>query len=80
MLAKHFGKIEGIDVSSEAISECNRNYKIPNVNFQVFDPNKQPFPDASFDFIGSFQVFELMQPPILSGMSGRCQGLAEAQS
>ena len=57
-LANHFGTIYGIDISTEAVAACRECYSASNLRFQVLNPNHQPFPEGSFDFIGSFQVFE----------------------
>ncbi len=58
LLSKYFKNVSGIDVSQEAIDYCNLNFKKDNLHFSVLDPLSQPFPDESFDFIFSFQVFE----------------------
>ena len=58
LMSKHFSEVSGIDVSDETIAYCKANFKGNNINFSVLNPLKQPFPDASFDFIFSFQVFE----------------------
>lgn len=60
-LASGFGKVTGIDVSEEAIKVSRTSFISENLSFEQFDPQYQPFADASFDFIGSFQVFEHIQ-------------------
>jgi len=57
-MAGHFGRVFGIDVSPETIEACHERYVLKNLEFRVFEPTQQPFPNSSFDFIGSFQVFE----------------------
>jgi SAM-dependent methyltransferase len=57
-LSRWFGRVAGIDISEEAIRECARLFSAPNLEFSVFDPSTQPFPDASFDCVFSFQVLE----------------------
>lgn len=58
LLSKYFKNVSGIDVSQETINYCKSNFKKDNLHFSVFDPLLQPFPNDSFDFIFSFQVFE----------------------
>jgi len=60
--AVHFTKYfpganyQGIDVSSQSI-EVAREKNLINVNFQVFDGNKIPFEDNTFDVIFTACVF-----------------------
>lgn len=57
-LSQHFRRVVGIDISEDAIRDCARRFRAPNLEFAVFDPAQQPFPDASFDCVFSFQVLE----------------------
>jgi 2-polyprenyl-3-methyl-5-hydroxy-6-metoxy-1,4-benzoquinol methylase len=57
-LSRHFGRVVGIDISDEAVRDCNQAFSAPNLEFAVFDPQSQPFPDESFDCVFSFQVME----------------------
>lgn len=58
MLAKHFGRCFGVDVSSEAIEFCKSSFASDNLSYHLLNPSVQPFPNDFFDCIFSFQVFE----------------------
>lgn len=58
LLSHYFKRAFGVDVSTETIDFCKKNYNKENLEFSVLDPFLQPFPNNSFDFIFSFQVFE----------------------
>jgi SAM-dependent methyltransferase len=63
LLSESFGRVTGIDVDRESIAFCRGAFQKSNLAFQVFDPaNGQPFPDATFDAVFSFQVFEHIPP------------------
>jgi|GEM_PF-2758150 len=59
ILSQHFASVTGVDVDAETVGHCQKEYAdAANLRFEVLDPSSQPFPDASFDHIFSFQVFE----------------------
>lgn len=58
MLSQAFGQVTAIDVEAETIRFCRANYVGDHLEFSVFDPAGQPFPNESFDHVFSFQVFE----------------------
>jgi SAM-dependent methyltransferase len=58
MMSKSFARVLGIDIDENAIRECSRMFSAPNLEYAVFDPGSQPYPDASFDRVFSFQVLE----------------------
>lgn len=48
----------GADISEETIIDCKRKYQSKNLNFEVIDGTKIPFPDNYFDVIISFETIE----------------------
>lgn len=62
LLSQYYQSVTGIDVSREAIDYCRQAYPRDNLDFRVFNPSSQPYPDNSFDYIFSFQVFEHIPP------------------
>ncbi|HIE02449.1 MAG TPA: class I SAM-dependent methyltransferase [Thiotrichaceae bacterium] len=40
-----------VDLSSNAISLCQKNHKLPNLTFKQGDAEKLPFPDHAFDIV-----------------------------
>ncbi len=49
-------KIYGIDISGTAIEKAKRRFA--NFHFNVFDGDKAPFPNESFDLVFSYHVLE----------------------
>lgn len=49
-------RIRGVEVSAERIAEARRFY--PDLPIQLVEGTRLPFPDASFDLVFSFDVFE----------------------
>ena len=61
------GKVVGIDSSSEIIKEASRNYAVQckdNLEFQVGDIYRLPFPDESFDVVYIHQVLQHLADPV----------------
>lgn len=61
LIADSCKKIVGIDISKDAISYAESNYKNQRLSFQHVEDvseEKIPFPDNSFDTVLSFQVIE----------------------
>jgi ubiquinone/menaquinone biosynthesis C-methylase UbiE len=50
--------ITGVDVSPAAIEAARTRAGAESIEFRVVDGKGLPFPDASFDLVTSFQVFE----------------------
>jgi hypothetical protein len=58
-LAGIFGSLTGVDVSGEMIRGAKERLgHLPNATFVETDGASLPFPDASFDFVFSFIVFQ----------------------
>ncbi len=57
ILSKFVDKVNGVDISEEAINEA-RKMKHNNITFTLLKDNYLPFEDDSFDFVTSFQVIE----------------------
>lgn len=57
-IAGYAGRVIGLDVSPNAISDATRRFARPNVEFKLYDGKRIPFDDNTFDAIVSFQVIE----------------------
>lgn len=60
-IADYCKEIVGVDISDEAISYANSNYKSPNLSFTCIETIELlplPFMDKEFDVVISFQVIE----------------------
>lgn len=51
-------QVTGADISDEAIEECKKKFKHPDLNFINADATALPFPDNHFDTIVSFETIE----------------------
>jgi len=58
ILAKNFKKVYGVDISSDAIEYCKKNWKQKNISFLVGSGTDIPFPENTFDRVAAFEVFE----------------------
>jgi len=58
IISRNAKKAVGIDVSTKAIETATQAYKGENLNFHIFDGQRAPFDDGSFELIVSFQVME----------------------
>ncbi|PZR27457.1 MAG: hypothetical protein DI535_10630 [Citrobacter freundii] len=59
ILAGHTrGIVIGGDIAADAIDDCNRIWKRPNLQFRVLDGTNLPFEDNFFDKIASFETIE----------------------
>ncbi len=56
--SKTTGMVTGGDISEEALEECDKNWKSPNLQFLKIDATKIPFPDNYFDVLVSFETIE----------------------
>jgi ubiquinone/menaquinone biosynthesis C-methylase UbiE len=52
------GKVTGGDISTEAIEECNKEWKRDNIEFKVLDGTNLSYSDNHFDVIVSFETIE----------------------
>jgi len=58
-IAQTARSVDAVDVAPDAIAYAQSEFKGENLRFAVVAPDKPlPFPDASFDTVLSFQVFE----------------------
>ncbi|MCO5164384.1 MAG: class I SAM-dependent methyltransferase [Mesorhizobium sp.] len=60
LLAGSVGRITGVDPSAECIAEARMNN--PRVDYQAYDGEKIPYPDASFD--ASFAICVMHHVPV----------------
>lgn len=58
MLASKADKVIGVDISIEAVKHARTRYKNENLEFKVGTCNDIPLPDASVDFVVSFETIE----------------------
>lgn len=52
------GKVVGGDIAADAVEECKKQWKKPNLDFRVMDGTKLEYPDNYFDKIVSFETIE----------------------
>ena len=55
---KTANKVIGGDISKEAVEECNRTWKMPNLNYRVLNGTAIDFPDGFFNKVVSFETIE----------------------
>jgi len=59
LLAQSAASVEGVDISEQAVAHAKQRYgELANVNFQVADCTRLPFPDNKFDRVISFETLE----------------------
>jgi len=61
LFAPDFANVVGVDVESERVSEARANAAergIENLEYRVYDGERLPFDDHSFDCVVSFEVLE----------------------
>lgn len=58
LISEHVGSIVGIDTNVSAIDHASGKYNAENCCFLLYDGNRSPFEDESFDMVISFQVIE----------------------
>ncbi len=58
ILAKNFKRVYGVDISSDSIEYCKKNWKRKNISFLVGSGTDIPFPANTFDILAAFEVFE----------------------
>jgi SAM-dependent methyltransferase len=58
ILSNYFSKCYGVDVAEDAVNFANLNYHNSKLEYLTLNPSIQPFPNGTFDYIFSFQVFE----------------------
>src|SRR5258705_1094653 len=59
ILAEHTeGEVIGGDIAEEAIEECNKNWKRPQLRFRVLDGTRLTYESNYFDKIVSFETIE----------------------
>lgn len=62
LLSRSASKVEGVDISEEAIKHAQGRYgHLDNVNYQVADCTRLPFADDEFDRVVSFETLEHLQ-------------------
>jgi SAM-dependent methyltransferase len=58
-MAQTAARVDAVDVAEDAIAHARAQFPRDNLHFRSIDPTAPlPFPDASFDTVLSFQVFE----------------------
>lgn len=58
-IAEVAATVDAVDVAEDAIAYANARHARDNLRFRTIDPaTALPYPDASFDVVLSFQVFE----------------------
>ncbi len=62
-LADRFGWVVGIDIDEPAIKYARKNFTKDNLEFQVGDALKLPFPDHTFEVAVCSQVYEHVPDP-----------------
>ncbi len=72
-LAQCASEIVGVDYSADAIASGRRNWREPNLRFEVVDLNRPGGFDERFDLVLNFQVLEHIADPIpfLEGLRAR---------
>jgi ubiquinone/menaquinone biosynthesis C-methylase UbiE len=61
LFAPDFGSVVGVDVEPARVEEARASAAsrgVPNVEYSVYDGERLPFPDGSFDCVVSFEVIE----------------------
>jgi ubiquinone/menaquinone biosynthesis C-methylase UbiE len=61
LFAEDFARVVGVDVESGRVAEANANAQQrgrANLEYEVYDGMRLPFPDHSFDCVVSFEVIE----------------------
>ena len=66
-LAEVAREATGVDIAPGNIPRAQQKYRRPNLRFLHSDGATLPFPDGTFDVIGSFQVIEHIPEPQLLG-------------
>ncbi|MDX1697087.1 MAG: methyltransferase domain-containing protein [Thiohalobacterales bacterium] len=57
-LARHFGRVTGIDIDEHAIRHAQENYSRDNLSFEIGDAMDLQYPDSTFDVVICSQVYE----------------------
>lgn len=57
-LARHFGRVVGIDIDADAIAFARSQHQRGNLEFRIGDALNLDFPDAAFDIVICSQVYE----------------------
>ncbi len=58
LLAGVADSVIGIDIAPDAVAHANEKYRRDNLSYLAASGTKVPLPDASFDFIVSFEMIE----------------------
>ncbi len=58
LLAGVADSVVGIDIAADAVAHANEKYRRDNLSYLAASGTKIPLPDASFDFIVSFEMIE----------------------
>jgi ubiquinone/menaquinone biosynthesis C-methylase UbiE len=58
LLAGVAESVVGVDISKEAVAHASEKYRKENLRYIVASGTQMPLPDASFDFIVSFEMIE----------------------
>lgn len=58
LLAEVAARVDGVDLSREAIEWAGRNYGRPNTSFHAAGVEFTPFPENTFDLVVSFETLE----------------------
>ena len=69
-LAERAKEVVGIDIASPNIPLAQAKYPLKNLRFSQYDGLNFPFPDETFDVVGTFQVIEHIPEDKLSEWLG----------
>jgi ubiquinone/menaquinone biosynthesis C-methylase UbiE len=65
-LAKSARRVVPVDVNENCLSACQKRFEHPtHIKYHLCDGESLPVPDASLDFIWTFDSFVHMDPPVV---------------
>lgn len=64
LLAAHVGRVEAVDVDPASIEHAKQQYAAPDCHFRLYEGERLPYDDESFDHVVSMQVIEHIEDDV----------------